>query len=100
MATATTQPERQNGMSQRPNEKVKTMKKMILSIALMGLSTLAWADSKEAAADRLEHAGAVLHEVARASQPAAPQLAGARLRSSPSAVEAGVCRSVSKASTW
>ena len=73
MATATTQPERQNGMSQRPNEKVKTMKKMILSIALMGLSTLAWADSKEAAADRLEHAGAVLHEVMAAPDKGIPE---------------------------
>ena len=35
------------------------MKKMILSIALLGMSTLGWADSKEAAVDRLEHAGAV-----------------------------------------
>jgi lipid-binding SYLF domain-containing protein len=50
------------------------MKKMMLSIALLGLSTLAWADSpSEAAADRLEHAGAVLHEVMAAPDKGIPE---------------------------
>ena len=60
-------------MSQRPIEKVKKMKKTILTIALLGMSTLAWADSKEAAADRLEHAGAVLHEVMAAPDKGIPE---------------------------
>jgi lipid-binding SYLF domain-containing protein len=60
-------------MSQRPREKVKTMKKIILSLALVGMSTLGWADSKEAAADRLEHASAVLHEVMAAPDKGIPE---------------------------
>jgi len=49
------------------------MKKMILSLALVGMSTLGWADSKEAAADRLEHAGVVLHEVMAAPDKGIPE---------------------------
>jgi len=50
------------------------MKKVMLSVALLGFSTLGWADSpSEAAADRLEHAGAVLHEVMAAPDKGIPE---------------------------
>jgi len=50
------------------------MKKMMLSIALLGLSTCSWADSpREASVDRLDHAAAVLNEVMAAPDKGIPE---------------------------
>ncbi|MGA2219287.1 MAG: lipid-binding SYLF domain-containing protein [Terracidiphilus sp.] len=50
------------------------MKKLLLLIALIGLSTLSWAENpKEASVDRLEHAGAVLREIMAAPDKGIPE---------------------------
>jgi lipid-binding SYLF domain-containing protein len=50
------------------------MKKIILLTALLGLANLCWADSpREASTDRLEHAGAVLHEIMAAPDKGIPE---------------------------
>jgi lipid-binding SYLF domain-containing protein len=48
------------------------MKKMMLLIALMGVSTLGWADA-DATADRLQNAGDVLHQIMAAPDKGIPQ---------------------------
>lgn len=50
------------------------MKKLVLLSAVLTLAPLCWADSpSEAAADRLEHAGAVLHEIMAAPDKGIPE---------------------------
>lgn len=50
------------------------MKKMIVCSALLGLATVAWADSsKEADTERLEHAGTVLREIMAAPDKGIPE---------------------------
>ena len=50
------------------------MKNIMLSIALLSLTPLAWADSpREATVDRLDHAGAVLHEIMNAPDKGIPE---------------------------
>jgi len=50
------------------------MKKLMLLTALLGLANLCWADSpREASTDRLEHAGAVLHEIMAAPDKGIPE---------------------------
>jgi lipid-binding SYLF domain-containing protein len=50
------------------------MKKFMLLSALLSLAPVCWADSpREATADRLEHAGAVLHEIMAAPDKGIPE---------------------------
>ncbi len=50
------------------------MKKMILSMALLSLAPLGWADSpRDATVDRLDQAGAVLHEIMAAPDQGIPE---------------------------
>jgi lipid-binding SYLF domain-containing protein len=64
----------ESGFRQGHMRKVTHMKKMLLSIALLSLTPLGWADSpNDATVDRLEHAGAVLHEIMAAPDKGIPE---------------------------
>jgi lipid-binding SYLF domain-containing protein len=55
-------------------KKVKYMKKMMTLVALMSLTSIAWAGSnREATDDRLDHAGRVLHEIMAAPDKGIPE---------------------------
>lgn len=50
------------------------MKKLIVLVALLSLSSIAWADSdREATVDRLDHAGRILHEIMAAPDSGIPE---------------------------
>jgi lipid-binding SYLF domain-containing protein len=50
------------------------MKKMMLLVALLGMTSTVWADdNREASVDRLDHAGAVLHEIMSAPDKGIPE---------------------------
>jgi lipid-binding SYLF domain-containing protein len=53
---------------------VKTVKKLMLSVALLSLVSLGWADSdREKSIDRLDHAGRVLQEIMAAPDKGIPE---------------------------
>jgi SH3 domain-containing YSC84-like protein 1 len=53
---------------------VKYMKKLVTLVAVLSLTSIGWAASdREAAVDRLDHAGAVLHEVMAAPDKGIPE---------------------------
>jgi len=90
------------------------MKKLMTLAALLSITTIGWAGSgREATADRLDHAGRVLHEIMAAPDRGIPeevlehakciavvQADGAHRHSSLLPAEAGDCRLASKVSTW
>lgn len=50
------------------------MKKLIMLVAILGLTGIAWADSdREATVDRLDHAGRILHEIMSAPDSGIPE---------------------------
>jgi lipid-binding SYLF domain-containing protein len=54
--------------------KGKRMKKLIMLVAILGLTGIAWADSdREATVDRLDHAGRILHEIMSAPDSGIPE---------------------------
>jgi len=53
---------------------VKSMKKIVTFVAVMSLTSMAWAGSnREATEDRLEHAGRVIHEIMAAPDSGIPE---------------------------
>jgi lipid-binding SYLF domain-containing protein len=53
---------------------MKHMKKLITLVAVMSMSTICWAGShREASVDRMDHAGAVLHEIMSAPDKGIPE---------------------------
>jgi lipid-binding SYLF domain-containing protein len=55
-------------------KKVKKMKKLMTFVAILGMSSVAWAGSnREATDDRLDHAGRVLHEIMSAPDKGIPE---------------------------
>ena len=50
------------------------LKKVMTFVALLSLSSMGWAaDSRQATHDRLDHAGAVLHEIMSAPDKGIPE---------------------------
>jgi lipid-binding SYLF domain-containing protein len=55
-------------------KKVKQMKKLMTFVAVLSMTSIAWAGSgREATADRLEHAGRVIHEIMSAPDKGIPE---------------------------
>jgi lipid-binding SYLF domain-containing protein len=49
------------------------MKKLLTFVALLSLTSISWAGDREASVDRLDHAGAVLHEIMSAPDKGIPE---------------------------
>ena len=55
-------------------EKVRCMKKLMTVVAMLGMTSICWAGTdREATIDRMQHAGAVLHEIMAAPDKGIPE---------------------------
>jgi lipid-binding SYLF domain-containing protein len=64
---------RKRGAGVEDNE-AKTVKKLMLFVALLSLATFGWAESKqESSSDRLDNAAKVLHEIMAAPDKGIPE---------------------------